>query len=149
MKEEMKSSVHILIVEDNPGDAKLLQRYLSRSSLAFETNFVTDGEEAIQYLQKQPPFENAITPDFVILDLNIPKKSGHEVLEEVKGDITLRTIPILVLTSSSAEVDIKRARALGANAYLLKPMDLQGFEFLVKEIEGFWNSQSIPQSSIY
>ena len=128
----------ILLVEDNPGDARLMQEVLKHSRLEHHLSVVGDGVEAMAFLRKEGKYANAPRPSFVLLDLNLPKKDGRSVLAEVKGDDSLKRIPVVVLTSSKAEEDILRSYDLHANCYITKPVDLDQFTSVVKSVEDFW-----------
>lgn len=130
--------VHILLVEDDAGDAELTRTALDESTLSLSLTVAEDGEKAIAYLRKQPPYAKAITPDLIILDLNLPRKDGREVLAELKTDPALRSIPVIVLTTSSADDDIARAYAQGANSYITKPMGFPEFTKVIRAILDFW-----------
>ena len=128
----------ILLVEDNPGDIRLIREALRDSVLPVTLEVMRDGAEALAYLRRQPPYDNAPRPDLILLDLNLPKKDGREVLACVKGDPTLRRIPVVVLTTSEAPQDIMKSYDLHANCYVTKPMDLQQYITAVQAIENFW-----------
>jgi chemotaxis family two-component system response regulator Rcp1 len=130
--------IHILLVEDDAGDAELTRTALDESTLSMSLTVADDGEKAIACLRKQPPYANAITPDLVILDLNLPRKDGREVLAEIKSDPALRSIPVIILTTSSADNDIARAYAHGANCYITKPMGFPEFTKAIRAILDFW-----------
>jgi CheY-like chemotaxis protein len=130
--------VDILLVEDNPGDARLMQEALAEARVRNRLHLVADGVEALAYLRRQHPFASAIRPDLILLDLNLPGKDGRDVLAEIKRDQDLRRIPVVILTSSQAAADIARAYDLHANAYVTKPLDLEQFITVVKSIEDFW-----------
>lgn len=132
------ATANILLVEDNPADVRLTQEVLRETNLDFEMQLARDGEQAMALLRKQPPFESAKTPDLVLLDLNLPRKDGREVLAEVKADPDLRRIPVLVLSTSKAERDVLTCYELHANCYLTKPVDLDEFSELVKTLQSFW-----------
>ena len=132
------NNVHILLVEDDPGDVKLTQKALQKSKLAVDLTVVMDGEQAMACLFQRPPYEQTPRPDIVLLDLNLPKKDGREVLQEIKGDFILKEIPVVILTTSSAEADILKSYALGANCFITKPVDLNQFIKVVNQIESFW-----------
>src|SRR5688500_16608771 len=131
-------SVEILLVEDNLGDIRLTQVALKDSKIANTLNVVKDGVDALAYLRREGPFANAVRPDLILLDLNLPRKGGREVLEEIKADEILRRIPVVVLTTSSADEDIIRSYNLHANCFITKPVDLNSFVTIVKSIEHFW-----------
>jgi two-component system response regulator len=130
--------LEILLVEDDPADVELTQEALADSKLMTNMNVTRDGEEAMSYLRKEGPYQDAKTPDLILLDLNMPKKDGREVLNEIKADDSLKTIPIVVLTTSESEEDILRSYNLGANCYVTKPVGLAEFMKVVDSIEGFW-----------
>ena len=131
-------AINILLIEDNPGDIRLTKEVLKEGKIRNELNVVMDGELAIQYLKKTGEFSNAATPDIILLDLNLPKKDGREVLSEIKADPLLMLIPVIVLTTSSAERDILNMYSHHANCYITKPVDFNQFIAVVKSIENFW-----------
>ena len=130
--------VSILLVEDNPGDVRLTQEALKDSKMLNNLSVVADGVEAMAYLRQEREYAAAARPDLILLDLNLPKKDGREVLEEIKSDPALRCIPVVILTTSKAEQDILRAYDLHANCYVTKPVDLEQFITVVQSIEEFW-----------
>lgn len=130
--------VEILLVEDNLGDVRLAREWLRESRITNELNFVTDGVEAMAYLRREGRFQGVSRPDLILLDLNLPKKNGQEVLAEIKKDPDLHRIPVVVLTSSKAEEDIVKAYSSYANCYVTKPLELSQFMKVVKAIEDFW-----------
>ena len=130
--------IEILLVEDNPGDVRLTQEALRAGKMLNRLHVVEDGERAMQFLRRQSPYVDAPSPDLILLDLNLPKKDGREVLAEIKQDSTLQRIPVVVLTTSQADEDICRAYKLNANCYVAKPVDLDQFINVVKSIEDFW-----------
>ncbi|HXG49714.1 MAG TPA: response regulator [Methylomirabilota bacterium] len=132
--------INILLVEDNPGDARLTMEALREAKVLNRLNHVTDGVEAIAYLRRQGRHLDAPRPDLILLDLNLPRKDGREVLTEIKSDERLKRIPVVVLTTSQAEEDILRAYNLNANCYVTKPVDLDQFIRVVQTIEDFWLS---------
>ncbi len=132
--------VEILLAEDNPGDVKLTQKAFERRKMLNNLHVVTDGVEAMAFLEQRGEYEDKPRPDLILLDLNMPRKDGREVLEEISEDPDLRRIPVIVLTSSAAEEDILRSYDLQANAYLTKPVDFQGFMDVVERFEDFWLS---------
>jgi two-component system, chemotaxis family, response regulator Rcp1 len=132
--------IEILLVEDNPGDVRLTREALREGKIHNNLAVVEDGVEALRYLRGEGPYAGSPRPDVILLDLNLPRKDGREVLEEVKADPQLRTIPVVVLTSSDAERDVVRAYDLHANCYVTKPVDLEQFINVVKSIESFWFS---------
>lgn len=129
-------TIRVLIVEDNPGDANLTKEILEVSKFFLSISVVMDGKEAIDYLLHKVSYSEL--PDLIILDLNLPKLDGRQVLAEIKKHDNLATIPIVVLTSSDAERDIIHSYKLGANCYITKPVDLKSFQSIVRSIEGFW-----------
>ena len=130
--------IEILMVEDNPGDVRLTQEALKGGKIWNELNVVSDGVAALDYLNRRAPYGTAVRPDLVLLDLNLPKKDGREVLAAMKSDASLKTIPVVVLTTSQAEEDVIRAYNLQANCYVTKPVDFQQFTRIVQAIEQFW-----------
>ncbi len=130
--------IDILLVEDNPGDVRLTQEALKEAKVRNNLHVVEDGVEAMEFLQRKGKYADAPHPDLVLLDLNLPRKDGREVLEEIKADERLKRIPVVVLTTSRAEEDILRSYNLHANCYVNKPVDLDEFIKIVKSIEDFW-----------
>ena len=130
--------IQILLVEDNPGDVRLTQEALKEGKILNELSVVMDGVEAMDFLHKKGKHTSAPDPDLILLDLNLPKKDGREVLAEIKADKTLRRIPVVVLTTSSSEVDILKTYDLNGNCYIQKPVDLDQFINVVRSIEDFW-----------
>jgi len=130
--------VEILLVEDNPADVRLTVEALKDSKLKNNLNVVNDGVEAMEFLLKKGKYADAPTPDLILLDLNLPKKDGREVLKEVKEDCNLKRIPVVILTISKADEDIVKTYDLHANCYISKPVDLDQFVKVVKSIEDFW-----------
>jgi CheY-like chemotaxis protein len=133
-------AIEILLVEDNPGDVRLTEEALKEGKVINRLNVVPDGVEAIAYLRKTGDYASAATPDLMLLDLNLPKKDGREVLAEVKEDPDLRKIPVVVLTTSRDEQDILKSYDLHANCYITKPVDFAQFIRVVRAIEDFWLS---------
>jgi two-component system, chemotaxis family, response regulator Rcp1 len=133
-------SIQVLLVEDNPGDVRLTKEALKEGKLLNQLTVVGDGVEALLFLRKEGKYADAIQPELILLDLNLPKKDGREVLAEIKADPKLRRIPVVVLTTSSAEEDILKIYDLHANCYIAKPVDLEQFMGVVKSIEDFWVS---------
>jgi len=131
-------AVEILMVEDNPGDVRLTQEALKEGHLWNHLSVAKDGMEALEYLRRAGRFQNATRPDLILLDLNLPKKDGREVLSEIKADEKLRLIPVVVLTTSRSEEDIIRSYKLHANCYITKPVDFPQFAAVVRSIENFW-----------
>ncbi len=132
--------IDILLVEDNPGDADLAREALENGKLHNALTVIEDGEKALAYLFRRPPYVKVTYPDLILLDLNLPRKSGLEVLAEIKADSRLKRIPVVILTTSQAEEDILRSYNLHANSYITKPIDLNQFLNLVRSIEEFWLS---------
>jgi CheY-like chemotaxis protein len=130
--------VQILLVEDNLGDVRLTREALKEARIRNHLNTVADGVEAMAFLRREGRYHDALAPDLILLDLNLPRKNGWEVLEEVKSDKRFRHIPIVILTTSRAERDIVESYRLQANAYVTKPVDLEQFLNVVKSIEHFW-----------
>ncbi len=130
--------IEILLVEDNPGDVRLTQEVLKDGRIANTLRVVNDGVAALEYLRCEGEFADMSRPDLVLLDLNLPKMDGRDVLAAIKGDSDLRSIPVVVLTTSAAEVDILKAYDLHANCYITKPVDLNDFVEVVRSIEDFW-----------
>jgi len=130
--------VQILLVEDNPGDVRLTREALKEAKFRNKVQVVGDGVEALAYLRQQGQYSGAMRPHLIMLDLNLPRMDGREVLAAIKKDADLRRIPVVVLSSSEAEADIARAYELHANAYVTKPVDIEHFLQVVKAIEEFW-----------
>jgi chemotaxis family two-component system response regulator Rcp1 len=130
--------IEILIVEDNPGDVRLIREALREGKLLNKLSAVADGQEALSFLHKQGRYADASRPDLIMLDLNLPKKDGREVLAEIKADVSLQCIPVVILTSSQAEEDILKSYKMHANCYVTKPLDLEKFVTIVRGIEDFW-----------
>ena len=130
--------VQILLVEDNPGDVRLTREALKEAKFRNTVQVVGDGVEALAYLHQQGQYGGAMRPHLIMLDLNLPRMDGREVLAAIKKDVDLRRIPVVVLSSSEAESDIARAYELHANAYVTKPVDIDHFLQVVKAIEEFW-----------
>jgi two-component system, chemotaxis family, response regulator Rcp1 len=130
--------IEILLVEDNPGDARLTKEALRDARVRNNLHVAPDGVEALAFLRQQGKHAGVPKPDLILLDLNLPKKDGREVLEEIKGDDRLRHIPVVILTTSQAERDIAESYRLRANAYVTKPVDLEQFLKVVQSIEHFW-----------
>ncbi|MDX6671565.1 MAG: hypothetical protein QOI91_1928 [Solirubrobacteraceae bacterium] len=132
--------IQILLVEDSPGDVRLTQEVLRDARIANDLYVVGDGEQAMAFLRQEGEFARRPRPDLVLLDLNLPRKDGREVLADLSGDPELKAIPVIVLTTSEAEEDILRSYQLAANAYITKPIDLNEFIAVVRSIENFWLS---------
>ncbi len=134
----MDKPIQLLLVEDNPGDVRLTQEALKESNANIDLSIVMDGEEAMNFLKKRGQYSDVVKPDIVLLDLNLPKKNGLEVLEEIKADEMLRTIPVIILTTSDAEHDILKGYSLHANCFVLKPVDFDEFIKVIGLINQFW-----------
>jgi chemotaxis family two-component system response regulator Rcp1 len=134
----VSSDIQILLIEDNPGDVRLTKEALLGAKVANQLHVVSDGEEAIDFLNQRGDHTDAPRPDIVLLDLNLPRVDGYEVLAQIKSDPGLANIPIIVLTSSSAEADIQSAYELHANCFISKPVDFTEFIGAVRSLEGFW-----------
>ena len=130
--------IEILLVEDNPGDVRLTQEGFREGKVTNNLHVVTDGVEAMEFLRKEGGFSDSPRPDLILLDLNLPKKSGTEVLEEIKSDPDLRHIPVVMLTTSRDEQDILKSYELHCNCYITKPVGFQQFMEVVKSISEFW-----------
>ncbi|WP_130471298.1 response regulator [Candidatus Magnetaquicoccus inordinatus] len=130
--------IEILLIEDNPGDIALTKEALLESKINNRLHAVYDGEQALAFVRRQDPYQNAPRPDLILLDLNLPRRNGREVLQEIKQDPTLRAIPVVILTTSRDEEDILRSYALHANCYVSKPVDLEKFFQVIRSIEQFW-----------
>lgn len=135
---EVKKSVDILLVEDNPGDIRLTLEVMRESRIANTIYSVMDGVEALEFLRKSGNYSCMPKPDLILLDLNLPKKDGREVLAEIKTDDNLKSIPVVILTTSSADKDIFTTYNLHANCYITKPVDLDQFIKVIRSIEDFW-----------
>lgn len=137
---------NLLLVEDNPADVRLTQEALKQGQVPVNLSVVTDGVEAVDFLRRAGPYKDAPCPDLILLDLNLPRKNGREVLSEIKSDPELKRIPVLVMTTSKAQQDVARAYSLNANCYITKPMDLEDFMDVVRSIEDFWlDKASLPE----
>jgi len=132
--------IEILLVEDNPGDVRLTQEAFHEAGVGNQLHWVEDGVEAIKFLRREDQYGYAPRPDLILLDLNLPKKDGREVLSEIKADEELKVIPVIILTTSSAEEDIVEMYNGHANCYISKPADIDQFVTVVKSIESFWFS---------
>ena len=135
---EFMKPVEILLVEDNPGDVRLTKEALKEAKVINNLTVLKDGVEALAFLRQQGIYDNAATPNLILLDLNLPRKDGREVLAEIKADDKLKRIPVVVLTTSQDEQDVFKSYNLHANCYVTKPVDLEQFMTVVKSIEDFW-----------
>jgi len=143
------SAIEILLVEDSPSDVELTIETFSESKILNQIHVAEDGAEALDFLFKRGKYKNAPRPDLILLDLNLPKKNGREVLAEIKGDPDLQIIPVVILTTSAAEEDILRSYQLHANCYITKPVDFEQFTKIVKLISDFWFAAvRLPPSSV-
>jgi len=134
----MNGAAEILLVEDNPGDVRLTREALKEGKILNHVSVVGDGVEALAFLRREDKYANAVRPDLILLDLNLPKKDGREVLAEIKADAGLKKIPVVILTTSAAEQDVLKTYDLHANCYITKPVDLEQFIKIVRLIEDFW-----------
>jgi chemotaxis family two-component system response regulator Rcp1 len=132
--------MEVLLVEDSPGDVRLTQEAFKDAKVHINIHVAVDGTEAMAFLKREGKHANAPRPDLILLDLNLPKKDGREVLEEIKQSPALKIIPVVILTTSGSNVDIQRSYLLHANCYITKPVDLTGFLNVVKSIDNFWLS---------
>ena len=132
--------IEVLLVEDDPGDVLMTREALEERKLLNRLNVVGDGVDALAYLRREEPFQDAVRPDLILLDLNLPKRDGREVLAEIKNDSSLRQIPVVVLTTSHADEDVLRSYQLHANAYVTKPVDFDRFVSVVRQIDDFFVS---------
>lgn len=130
--------IDILLVEDSPSDVLITREALSEARLAVNLHVVEDGVKAMDFLHRRPPYEQAPRPALVLLDLNLPRKDGREVLAEMKADPGLKTVPVVVLTTSQAQEDVLRTYRLHANCYVTKPVDFGSFQRVIQAIENFW-----------
>jgi len=135
---ETTDVIDILLVEDNPADVRLTQEAMRESKLMNRLHVASDGVEALAYLKKEGQYSNANRPDLILLDLNLPKKDGRELLADIKSDENLKSIPVVVLTTSEAHTDIVKSYNLHANCYITKPVELEKFMKIVRVIENFW-----------
>ncbi len=134
------SLAHILIIEDNPGDVDLIKYSFKKNKIINTYDVISDGQDAVDFVFKREPFENAKTPDLIILDINLPRKSGLEILSEIKSSPKTKRIPVIILTTSKSDEDIFKAYDQFVNAYLVKPVGLDSFVEVVGTIDNFWLS---------
>ena len=138
--------LEVLLVEDSPGDVRLTQEAFRDANAFINLHVAFDGVDAMEFLKRQGTYENAPRPDFILLDLNLPRMDGREVLEQIKNSVSLRTIPVVILTTSEDEADILKSYELQANCYLNKPVTFEAFEQLVRSINDFWlTTVKLPQ----
>jgi chemotaxis family two-component system response regulator Rcp1 len=130
--------IDVLLVEDSPGDVRLTREAFREANESVHLHVAVDGVEAMAFLRREGPHVDAPRPDFILLDLNLPRMDGREVLAHIKADVNLRTIPTIILTTSEADADILKSYELNANAYLRKPVTLEAFEALIRSINDFW-----------
>lgn len=130
--------IEILLVEDNDGDIFLITEALGNAKIINKLNVVKDGKKALEYLEKKPPFASVILPDLILLDINLPKRNGLEVLQMIKENEALKTIPVIILTTSSSQKDVMASYANHANCFITKPVDAEQFLSVVATIENFW-----------
>ncbi len=130
--------INIFLVEDNPADVLLTVEALRESNVSHDLNVVNNGADALAYVKRQGKYADSLRPDIILLDINIPKKDGFEVLKEIKEDPNLKRIPVIILTTSSSKQDISRAYDLHASCYIVKPIELDDFFTIIKKIEDFW-----------
>jgi two-component system response regulator len=133
-----KKIVDILLVEDDPGDVELTREGLAAGKLFVNLHTVDDGIKALRYLRHEEPYVDAVRPDIILLDLNLPRMDGRETLKEIKADERLRSIPVIVLTTSEADIDILKCYDLGASCYIAKPVGFEAFLKVVRSLEDFW-----------
>jgi len=138
MKDPLLNTIDILIVEDNKGDARLIKEVFFENKIFNSLHFVNDGIEAMDFLQSRGKYKGVEIPDLIILDLNLPRKDGREVLAEIKSDEKLKHIPVVIMTISQADEDVLRSYNLHANCYVTKPIDLNQFTRVIRSIENFW-----------
>ena len=138
MAPDLVKPIEILLVEDNPGDVRLTKEALKEAKVINNLTVLKDGEEALAYLRRQIPYEKATRPHLILLDLNLPRKDGREVLAQIKAEDSLKRIPVVVLTTSQDEQDVLKSYNLHANCYITKPVDLDQFIRVVQSIEDFW-----------
>jgi CheY-like chemotaxis protein len=135
---QLLNAIDVLLVDDDPGDTLMIREAFEHNKVKNELQCVSDGVQAMQYLRREGEYANAPRPDLVLLDLNLPRKDGREVLAEIKSDPVLATIPVVVLTTSNAEEDVLRSYQLHANAYVTKPVDFERFIEVVRQIDEFF-----------
>lgn len=143
MEKKNTRPVNVLLVEDNPGDVRLTQEAFKEAKISINLDVTMDGAEAIKFLRKEDEYADVVTPDLILLDLNLPKKDGREVLKEIKTDDLLKRIPVVVLTTSNAEQDIMKSYNLHVNCYINKPVDFEKFFDIIQKIEEFWLTTAI------
>ncbi len=142
-KSSLRKPVEILLVEDNPGDIRLMKEAFKESGFFSRLNVAHDGEQAMAYLRREGKYSNSLRPAMILLDLNLPRKDGREVLAEIKMDNRLRQIPVVILSTSTSAEDVRRAYDLHANCYVPKPLDVDQLVQLSRSLEEFWLSTAI------
>lgn len=141
----MNKTIKILLVEDNPGDVVLTKAAFKKADFDYELYIATDGEKALDFLAKSGDYTEAVTPDIILLDLNLPRMDGFELLQQAKSMLNIKRIPVIILTSSEAEVDVVKTYDLYANSYIVKPVNLEKFASIVQSLGDFWfNSCKLP-----
>lgn len=143
-----EKTFNILLIEDNPGDVRLTKEAFKEGNRNINLIVLVDGLEATQYLKKLPPFSESIVPDLILLDLNLPKKNGREVLSEIKSDPDLCSIPVIILTTSTATTDIQKCYNLHANCFINKPVDFECFHKTIRKLEDFWLDAAILPNNL-
>ena len=138
----MGKAMDVLLVEDNPGDVRLTQEALREGKIAVNLSVAKDGIEAVDFLHRRGKFQDAPRPELILLDLNLPRRNGREVLSEIKADPNLRRIPTVIMTTSSADQDVETAYSLNANCFMTKPMELDDYMAMIHAIEDFWFTQA-------
>ena len=136
--QDLVEPIHILLVDDDPADVRLTQEALKEHKVYCQTAIASDGIEALAYLRREGQYADAARPDIILLDLNMPRKDGREVLQEIKTDSDLKRIPVVIMTTSNADQDVLQSYNLGANCYIVKPVDLGQLTTIVKFIDEFW-----------
>jgi CheY-like chemotaxis protein len=145
----MTSKINILLVEDSKADARLIEEVFAEEKISVDINVVKNGEEAMAYIRKEGAYKTALRPDLILLDLNMPKKDGREVLAELKADESFKSIPVVILTTSQAEEDVLKSYELQASCYVTKPIDLDKFIKIIRSLDDFWFSAvKFPENSV-
>jgi CheY-like chemotaxis protein len=145
----MTTKINILLVEDSRADARLIKEVFAEEKISVDINVVKDGEEALAYVRKEGAYKTSLRPDLILLDLNMPKKDGREVLAELKADESFKSIPVVILTTSQAEEDVLKSYELQASCYVTKPIDLEKFVKIIRSLDNFWFSAvKFPENSV-
>jgi CheY-like chemotaxis protein len=145
----MTTKINILLVEDSRADARLIEEVFREEKISVDINVVRNGEEAMAYMRKESAYKTALRPDLILLDLNMPKKDGREVLAELKADDSFQSIPVVILTTSQAEEDVLKSYKLQASCYVTKPIDLDKFIKIIRSLDDFWFSAvKFPENSV-